>query len=194
MPNYTNTPPSDSSGPALPIMRTPAQSKLRAVITSNDLIGTNTHFWGGHTVPCSTPECEACRKGIPFRWHAYLTAYVPPKALHFLYEMTAAAAEVVCNFRRDHPDLRGYEFEAYRWHGNPNGRVMLRVSSTKNDALTLPAPPDLEAVLAILWQLPKTNVHAGPARDIALKLAADLRVPGQNEPPNPMDGCHGEAV
>lgn len=194
MPNYSNSPPTDAAGPALPIMRTPATSKLRAVITSTDLLGTNTHFWGGHTVPCSAPECEACRKGVPFRWHAYLTAYIPPKALHFLYEMTATAAQVICDFRRDHPNLRGYEFEAYRWRSNPHGRVMLRLSSTKNEALSLPAEPHLPAVLAILWQLPKANVQPLDTRQLAREVAVNLHVPGQNDPPNPMDGCHGEAV
>jgi len=194
MPKYSNTPPAQTSGPSLPIMRTPAGAKLRAIITSHDITGTDTHFWGGHTVPCTEGVCPACGKGVPFRWHGYLTAFQPTKGLHFLYEMTAIAADIVCAFRKEHPDLRGYEFEAYRWHSNPRGRIMLRMNPTKNEAHPLPAAPDLQAVLAILWQLPKDNVQTTPGRDVAARLAVDLHVPGQNEPPNPQEGEYGEAV
>jgi len=61
----------------LPLVRTPANRSLKAVVTSDALIGTDTHFWGGHTVPCERPECDACNHGIAYRWHGYLSAYNP---------------------------------------------------------------------------------------------------------------------
>ncbi len=164
-------------------MRTPAQGKLRAIVTSEDLIGCNTHFWGGHTVPCSAPECEACQHGVPYRWHAYLTALNSNKGLHFLYECTAAAAEILCAYRRKIGFLRACVFEAYRWRSAPNGRVMLRCEPGPNETVHLPPPPDLEAVLAILWQLPKANIDPLDSRFLGREIDVDLRVPGQQMPP-----------
>lgn len=177
MPEYTNTPPKDSHGVALPILRTPPSGKIRAVVTSEDLIGTNTHFWGGHTVPCGALECDACRAGIPYRWHAYLTAFQPNKPLHFLYECTAAAAKVFVAYRRDHQTLRGCVFEAYRWRGARNGRIMLRCEPNPNTSLHLPPPPVIEDVLAVLWQLPKNNVQPTENRYLGKEIDVDLQTP-----------------
>lgn len=195
MPNYTHAPPENPTGPSLPIFRTPSHTKIRAIITSHDLIGTNTHFWGGHTVPCGTPNCEPCMKGVPYRWHAYLSAFQPPKALHFLYECTALAAEVLVAYRAKHSTLRTCIFEAYRWRNALNGRVMLRCEPIPYPHNDLPAAPDLEAVLAILWQLPKHNVKTQSPGPFGPQVAVDLAVPGvnlpidqgekSNDPPNP---------
>lgn len=182
MPNYTREPPKESAGVSLPIFRTPASGKIRAIVTSEDLVGTNTHFWGGHTVPCGGAVCDACRNGIPFRWHAYLTAYVPQKGLHFLYECTATAAEVLVAWRRKHGRLRGCVFEAYRWRSARNGRVMLRCEPHPDDVVQLPAPPVLENVLAILWQLPKDNVKPTDERYLGREIDVNIDVPGVNLP------------
>jgi len=185
MPAYTNQPPRDASGTALPILRTPANGTLRACVTSDDLIGTNTHFWGGHTVPCTPPDCEACRNGVPYRWHAYLTAIHSKKSLHFLYEMTAPAAEMFVAYRAKRSSLRRCIFEAYRWRSSANGRVMLRCEPAPDENLILPPAPDLESVLAILWQLPQANVTPTDERFLAREIKIDPHVPGQNGPSNP---------
>lgn len=190
MPTYSNTPPKDSHGVALPILRTPAAGKIRAIVTSEDMIGTNTHFWGGHTVPCGGRDCEACQAGIPYRWHAYLTAYLPPKALHFLYECTAPAAEVFVAYRNDRQHLRGCVFEAYRWRSARNGRVMLRCEPHPNDTIHLPPPPIIENVLAILWQLPKTNVKPTEDRYLGREIAVDTDLPTLNQALNRQEPSH----
>lgn len=185
MPNYSNVPPDNAKGVALPILRTPASGKIRAIVTSDDLIGTNTHFWGGHTVPCSPPTCEACQKGVPYRWHAYLSAFAAQKNIHFLYECTATAAEVLVAYRVANDQLRGCIFEAYRWRGTRNGRIMLRCEPSPDRQTQLPPPPDLEAVLAILWQLPKDQVQKSKERYLGALLKTIPPVPDQYQPPNP---------
>lgn len=177
MPVYTNVPPEDAKGVALPIIRTPASGTMRAIVTSNDLIGTHTHFWGGHTVPCSPPNCDACAHGVPYRWHAYLTAFAAAKNLHFLYETTATAAEVFVAYRNTCLTLRGCQYEAYRWRNTRNGRVMLRCEPAPNHTIQLPQAPDLESVLAILWQLPKNSVQTAPDRFLGRELAPRRPIP-----------------
>lgn len=192
MPIYSNVPPENSKGVALPILRTPGSGKMSAIVTSDDLIGTNTHFWGGHTVPCSPPTCEACQKGVPYRWHAYLTAFAVNKNVHFLYECTATAAEVFVAYRKVNDHLRGCIFEAYRWRSTRNGRVMLRCEPSPDRQTAIPPAPDLEAVLAILWQLPKDSVKKSNDRFLGALLETIPSVPDQYQPPNPGAPDHGE--
>ncbi len=159
MPKFTNEPPPETKGYALPIVRTPAHGKFEAIVTSDDLIGTNTHWWGGRTVPCEAPECEACHNGSPFRWHAYCSCYNPNTGLHVLYEVTAQAAETLVQYRRSHNTLRGALIRAYRWRSAPNGRVVLRATPSATPHDVLPKPPNLLKILAILWKFPENGVH-----------------------------------
>lgn len=158
MPNWTNSIPDDPRGKAFPIRRTPTSGKLTAVISSQDLLGCDTHFWGGHTVPCSRPDCEACRKGVPFRWHAYFAAVEQKNRLHFIFECTAQAADVFKAYRDAHSTLRGCLFQAERWHSRPNGRVIVRTTTIDLTNFSLPIPPDVRQCMSIIWQLPDATV------------------------------------
>lgn len=153
MPRFSSDPPVSPDGPALPIRRTPATGKIVAVVTSNDLIGCPTHYFGGHTVPCEAEDCKACAEGAPYRWHGYLTALDMTNRLHFLFEMTAQASDPLRNYREAHGALRGCLFQAIRLHRRPNGRVIIQCKPADLEHLHLPNAPDLKKVLAILWQL-----------------------------------------
>ncbi len=155
MPNFSNAPPEADGQRALPLKRTPAAGRLRAIVTSEDLIGTNTHFFGGHTVPCEAPECEACQKGIPWRWHGYLSAMQSQTHLHFIFEFTAQAADTFREYHSLHQTLRGCIFDAERMHHRPNGRVILQVKPGDLAALNLPKQPDLESCMRIIWHCPE---------------------------------------
>lgn len=192
MPRYSNTPPNPADGVALPILRTPASGKIKAIVTSDDLIGTFTHFWGGHTVPCTSPECDACKHGIPSRWHAYLSAWNPPKALHFLYECTAGAAQVLVDYRNTHEQLRSCVFEAYRWRNARNGRVMLRCEPHPDQRHPLPPAPNLEHVLSILWQLPKDNVKPTDDRYLGREIDVNPKLPTLREALNRQENPHAK--
>lgn len=182
MPKYSDVPPADSAGVAMPIQRTPANRTLTAIITSDNLIGCNTHFWHGHTVPCDPPDCEPCKDSVPYRWHAYCSAFIPNTSLHFLYECTAAAAEQLVLYRRAYGTLRGCQFSAYRWRSAPNGRVIIKTEQSAIPSDVLPKAPDLEHVLAILWQLPEKNVQSSDATAFGKQVAADTRLPNQHLP------------
>lgn len=159
MPNWSTDVPDDPRGQGLPLLRTPAGSRLRAIVTSTDLIGCETHFWGGHTVPCEAPECEACQNGVAYRWHGYLSAFNPLDSLHFIFEMTDQAARFFTAYRKEHNALRCCQFEAYRWHSKKNGRVMIKCERSAVLSSALPQAPDLKKVMAIIWRLPIPNVQ-----------------------------------
>ncbi len=155
MPNFSNRPPKPDGERALPLRRTPAAGRLVGVITSQDLVGCNTHFFGGHTVPCETPECEACQKGVPWRWHGYVSALQATTRLHFIFEFTAQAGDTFKEYFELHQTLRGCLFNAERMHHRPNGRVILQVKPGDLAQLNLPQQPDLEACMRIIWHCPK---------------------------------------
>lgn len=172
MPHWTRQIPDDPRGPALPILRTPAFKKLVAIVTSSDLVGTYTHYFKGRTAPCEKPDCEACRNGLPFRWHAYLAAEQTSSALHFIFETTAIGAEPFIDYREQHGTLRGCLFEAARWNNRPNGRILIRTKPADLTERRLPQGPDLTKCLAILWDLPAQDV--GPAIYNPSKNSAQL--------------------
>jgi len=160
MPTYTNAIPTQPRGPALPIRRAPASGHLAAIITSDDLIGTNTHYYKGRTMPCEAPECDACSHGVPYRWHSYCAAWEPKTALHFIFETTATAAEAFIEYRDHHKTLRGCFFSAKRWQQRPNGRILIQTKPADLTEYRLPTGPDLTRCLAILWSLPEDNLGA----------------------------------
>ena len=131
MPVWSNDIPEDPRGYALPLLRCPAAVDFESVVTSENLIGTNTHFWGGHTVPCTGHDCEPCQAGSEFRWHAYQSAYNPKDQLHFIFECTAHAAKPFGKYRKEHGTLRGCQFRAYRWKRRKNGRVIIRCTPSQ---------------------------------------------------------------
>lgn len=123
--------------------------------------GTTIHTLNTLEIQCDGPPCEACHAGLPYRWHAYQTAYVPQTSLHCLFECTAQAAEHFTDYRKAHGSLRGCEFEARRYNSRPNGRILLHCRPANLAGLVLPTPPDLIKCLAILWGFPAPHVQPG---------------------------------
>jgi len=159
MPTFTRDVPDDPRGPAFPIIRTPAHRPLVAIVTSEDLVGCYTHFYKGRTFPCEAPECDACKDGIPYRWHAYQSAYDPKKHFHFIFECTAQAGERFTDYRAIHNSLRGCLFEATRMHARHNARIIIHCKPADLTAIRLPKPPDIIKCLAILWDFPTTDIE-----------------------------------
>lgn len=158
MPKWMNDPPDEPRGPSFPIIRTPPARPLDAIVTSDDLIGCYTHFWHGSTHPCQAPDCQPCNEGMPFRWHAYLTAVGLQTNLHFIFECTAISATSFTAYRNQMGTLRGCQFRAKRWNNKPNGRILIQTRQADLTERTLPTAPDLKKCMAILWSLPLDDV------------------------------------
>lgn len=158
--NWTHDVPTDPRGVSLPILRTPAKRPLQAIVTSTDLIGCYTHFWHGSTVPCTLPECEPHKDGLPFRWHAYMSAVDVFNHLHFIFEVTALAAKPFVAFRDVHGTTRGCQFLAKRWNNRPNARIIIQTKAVDLTQIHIPEPPDVRKCMAIIWSLPDQNVVA----------------------------------
>jgi hypothetical protein len=155
---------------------------LTSTITCTELIGTNTHFYGGHTIPCEAPDCKACADGVSWRWHGYVSAYNPLTNRHFLFEMTAQAAQPLWEYFQAHGTLRGCTFEASRAQGRKNGRVFIRTKQEDLLKINLPSSPNMALALCHLWNLPASAVtdsgqqwnHRSIGIDAAITAEAQL--------------------
>jgi hypothetical protein len=183
MPNWTRSIPADLNAQSLPLIRTPAAKPLRAIITSHELIGCMTHFYGGHTVPCDTPDCKPCNEGIPTRWHGYVACYSFSSQLHFILELTAAGAMPLQAYFTEHHTLRGCSIEAYRWAKRPNGRVVIKTETAATPPSVLPQPPDIQKIMAMIWNLPNQNVTVTQRQTIPWPVTTTTKGNGQSADP-----------
>ncbi len=111
-------------------------------------------------MPCERGDCEACQAGIPFRWHAYLSAYLAKSHAHVIYECTAQASERFVEYREAHGTTRGCLFTASRMNFAPNARIIINCKPADLREIILPTPPDIVRCLAILWDFPLDSVKA----------------------------------
>lgn len=158
MPNWSNLVPKSDAPRAMPLRRTPTNGRLSAAITSPDLIGCCTHFYQGHTMPCAAESCKACAEGIPWTWHGYIGAITAIGRQHFIFEFTAQVGDVMKHYRTLQTTLRGGIITAERMHHRANGRVVLTITPGDLARLNLPEPPDIEACMAVIWNLPRDTI------------------------------------
>ncbi len=159
MPQFSSTPPVDPRGQSLELKRCPPGAVLTGIITSPQIVGCPTHFFGGRTVPHEQGQCEPCTAGIGWLWHGYVAIYNTQQKAHFLFEMTARCVEPLTEYRAANGTLRGCSILAQRPSGKPNGRVYLKTKSVDLAGNYLPDAPDLTQVLAMIWGLPAPNLH-----------------------------------
>ena len=181
MPRFSNQPPADPRGPGFTIYRTPANQPLTGIVTCEDLLGCSTHWYGNRTTPCEAPDCDACRAQVPWRWHGYLTALNVKTHEHFLFEMTAQAADHFVAYRASHGTLRGCLFQATRFHRRTNGRVDIYCKPANLQEVSLPTAPDLRKVLSVLWNLPVPEVNVNRKTPGLSVITPDRKRSGDRE-------------
>lgn len=162
MPNWSNEAPKVERHLAFTLVRTPVDRPLQAIITSDDLLGCNTHYWGGRTLPCEAPDCKACNDASPFRWHAYFACIDPKSRHHFLFECTARAAIAFEQYRAAHGTLRGCWFKALRPKARRNSKVDIETKPADLTKIQLPDPPDIIKAMSVIWQLPGASLPTSP--------------------------------
>jgi hypothetical protein len=181
---FSNRPPEAAQGHSLPLHRTPATRPIFAVVTSDDLIGLPTHFYGGRTVPCDNEDCEPCSNSVPWRWHGYVSAIGIERRLHFLFEFTAQASDSFVAYKTKYGTLRGCQFKAYRLKKLPNARVMIETTPADLTKIQLPKAPDLPRTLCTIWGIPlhrteqKRTINNRPRLDLQPAIPDD---PCQNQ-------------
>lgn len=161
MPNWSTKPPEQDQSYALRIIRTPPDKPIDAIVTSNEIIGTPTHFIHNRTVPCEgTDQCPHCIKGHSTRWHGYLACVNVDGLEHVLFEFTKVMSQSFTTYLGIYQTLRGCKFQARRPSKRINGRVVIHCKRTDVAETRLPEPPDVKRILCHIW-----NIQHNPAGD-----------------------------
>jgi hypothetical protein len=191
MPNWSNQVPARDKSHGFDLVRTPADGTFQAIVTSEDLIGCFTHYWGGRTVPCEGDPCPACEKLQSSRWHGYLSCFNPRTREHVLFEFTQKAAFALAEYRDAHGTLRGCHFQAFRPKRRKNSRVVIECKPADLTKITLPKPPDLVRAMSTIWQLPATAFAPDKAVDSHSTLSTKTEpldeMRGNGKPPRKIE-------
>lgn len=150
---FSNQPPETGRRPGIALVRTPANRPLVAIVTSDDLVGTNTHYYRNRTSPCEGQECPICAEGLSWRWHGYLSCVDQATKEHILFEFTAQASDAFRAYRTRYGTLRGCHFKATRHAQRYNGRVTIQTRPADLEGKDLPPTVNLKAMLCHIWGL-----------------------------------------
>jgi hypothetical protein len=176
MPRFSNELPAEGKHHGFDLKRTPTTGALQAIITCDDLLVCDTHFWHGRTTPCEREvneegrtiddtRCPGCREKQAWRSHVYVSCFDAKRAEHFIYECTAHAAKPLAEYRDTTTTLRGCAIHASRPKGTPNGKVFIITNAINLARVKLPQPPDLIRALAVIWRLPATALNTANLPD-----------------------------
>lgn len=134
------------------LRRTPAKGKVKAVFTSEHVMGCPVHFFAGRTVPCTQEDgCVPCEHGRSYRWMAYFACVDRSDGEHIIFEVTALIHSEMATCDEKYGGLRGMEFHACRPSGRINGRISFSTTRKPKELDGLPDPPDVAAVMEHIW-------------------------------------------
>ena len=194
MPTFSSDLPTERKHMGFDLKRTPADKPLQAIVTAEAMTVTNTHYWGGRTVPCEMPDCEACNASVPYRTHVYVSAFDPKTHVHLIFECTEHAARAFAEYITANSTLRGCYFSAARPKGTKNGQVVITTRPADLTRVSLPSPPDLVQALSVIWRLPtpalSERIDAAGKRSFRTdsRITAPMRTQPDNQPDPPTIG------
>jgi len=182
MPTWRTELPPEGKNRGYDLHRTPTAASLTAIITSDDLLVCDTHYWHGRTTPCEREcnaegrtiddsHCPACLEKAAWRSHVYVSAFDAKKREHFIFECTTHAAKIFKEYHDAAGTLRGCIFNASRPKATPNGKVCIITHAADLSKTILPAAPDVVAALAVIWRLPRKAIDQTPEAACATRIA-----------------------
>lgn len=200
MPTWSTKLPEVKKHMGFDLRRTPEAAPLQSIITCDELLVCDTHYWGGRTLPCervqvmpdgskSAGTCAACNESMPYRTHVYVSAFDCRTREHFIFECTAHAAKPLEDYREANGSLRGCIIRASRPKGLKNSKVVIETNSANLAKVQLPQAPDLILALSTIWRLPTTGLRSGKTKRGTTRVATDEPVLNRmrNQPNNQPD-------
>jgi len=165
MPVFRNSIPQGSGDHGFDLRRTPANGALQGIVTCEDVLVCDTHFFRGRTTPCERTfndegktiddsACVPCREKIGFRTHVYVSVFDVKKREHFIFECTATAAKSLGEYKQSNGTLRGCILYASRPKGTKNSKVFIETNTANLQKLPIPKPPDIQKALCVIWRIP----------------------------------------
>lgn len=166
------------------MIRTPANRPFVAIVSSDDLVGTNTHYYHNRTTPCEGTGCPICAEGHSWRWHGYLSCVDQGTKEHVLFEFTAQASDAFRAYRDRYSTLRGCLFKATRHAQRYNGRVTIQTRPADLEGKDLPPGVNLTAMLCHIWNIPVPEAEiTGRVKDHPrIRVRNSLTKKGNSQP------------
>jgi hypothetical protein len=158
-PAFSSEPPEDSNPAQYRLIRTPQNGSLNAIILSDAIIGTWTHYHDGRTQYCHGLHCSSCATGNARRWHGYVALWNPRTGNVSILELPIGPSQLVADRRRSDGPLRGQAIRTYRHPAKPNGRVWVEIAPPKAPLPAMPAAPDIPTILAHMWGASQSNTR-----------------------------------
>ena len=191
VPTFRNSLPTVGKHQGFDLRRTPATASLIAVISCEEMLVCDTHFWHGRTLPCERQVneegktiddsgCAACLDKQSYRTHVYVSAFDPKSREHFIFECTANAAKPIEEYFQVTKTLRGCVICASRPKQGKNSKVCIQTNTMNPLKVQLPQAPDVVRALSVIWRLPQTAL---PVEEQAFRQP---RIKPQREPLNRM--------
>jgi hypothetical protein len=186
MDNWKNRPPQPNEFGGVRLLRVPKGKTLDLLITSDTLIGCDTHFSHRRTIPCTGPNCPMCLDGQPARWHGYVSICSTRQTAQAVLELTALAAQPVIDYQDRHGSLRGARLTASRVGNHENSPVHCSLTPSDTDLRQLPSAVHLENFLSVIWHLekPNGNGHGDPPPGPNIRNNPETDPPGSTAQPS----------
>lgn len=170
MPVFRNCIPQSSGEHGYDLKRTPANGALQGIVTCEDVLVCDTHFFRGRTTPCERTyndegktvddsACQPCREKIGFRTHVYVSVFDTKKREHFIFECTGVAAKAFSDYKASNGTLRGCILYASRPKGTKNSKVFIETNTANLQKMPLPNPPDMQKALCVIWRIPLNTLE-----------------------------------
>ena len=186
MPTWRTTLPPEGKNQGYTLRRTPTNGSLIAIITCDELIVCDTHYWHGRTMPCEREcnnegktiddsHCPACLEKAAWRTHVYVSAFDAKKREHFIFECTTHAAKTLQEYRDAAGTLRGCILNACRPKATPNAKVSILTHAADLSKCPLPAAPNIPDALAVIWRLPRTAMEEHPMKYSPTELRTNAK-------------------
>jgi hypothetical protein len=186
MPTWRNELPPEGKNHGYDLKRTPTYGSLIAIITCDELLVCDTHYWHGRTTPCEREcnaegrtiddtHCPPCVEKAAWRTHVYVSAFDAKKREHFIFECTTHAAKALQEYHAAANTLRGCILNACRPKGTPNGKVSILTHAADLSKCPLPAAPDIPNALAVIWRLPRTAIEEQPMKYSPTELRTNAK-------------------
>jgi len=150
---WQDQPTVDDSLPNYRIMRVPAGRKISGIVISDDVIGTNLHYWKGRSQPCRKEECEACQNGHKPRWKGYILIMCMKTRNISILEFTDRVYREIGEFRKQKGTIRGGMMTFFRTNSKNNGPLSVTIEENLYDATSLPPEEDLRSILERIWEV-----------------------------------------
>lgn len=173
MPRFSNHLPTEAKHQGFDLKRTPPAAPISGIVTCDDILVCDTHFFAGRTVPCERivnehgrtiddSPCPACQRKQAWRSHVYVSAFATKTAEHFIFECSTNAAKAFAEYRAANPTLRGCGFTANRPKCTANAKVVIVTTAMDLAKRHIPQAPNVERCLAIIWRIPLVALERQP--------------------------------